>query len=201
MYADDCLIYTIGNDWELMVPKIQAGLNSFQQWCLHNNMKLNVKKSKSLVLGSSYKLMNLDLNNRFVLNNIFLEHVHSYNYLAMGVILDTNMTLNPLLKKLKRTVSSKIFSLDKIRNIITLKCALAIYKQTILPLFDYTGFTQMSLNVSDKNDLQTLQNNGLRTCYNVRLRDRVSIERMHNQAKLLSLEQRRQKQVLLLLFI
>ena len=60
---------------------------------------------------------------------------------------------------------------------------------------------QMSLNVSDKNDLQTLQNNGLRTCYNVRLRDRVSIERMHNQAKLLSLEQRRQKQVLLLLFI
>ena len=97
MYADDCLLYTIGNDWELTVPKIQAGLNSFQHWCLHNNMKLNVKKLKSLVIGSSYKLMNLDLNKRFVLNNIFLEYVHSYNYL--GVILDTNMTLNPLLKK------------------------------------------------------------------------------------------------------
>ena len=36
MYADDCLIYTIGNDWELMVPKMQAGLNSFQQ-SLHEN--------------------------------------------------------------------------------------------------------------------------------------------------------------------
>ena len=39
----------------------------------------------------------------------------------------------------------------------------------------------MSLNVSDKNDLQTLQNNGLRKRYNVRLRDRVSIE--HNYAQ------------------
>ena len=56
-----------------------------------------------------------------------------------------------------------------------MKCALAIYKQTILPLFDYTGFMQMSLM--------------------------VSVENMHNQANLLSLEQRRQKQVLLLLFM
>ena len=94
-----------------------------------------------------------------------------------------------------------IYSLAKIRNRITLKCALAIYKQTILPLFDYTGFMQLTINVSDKNDLQILQNNALRICYNVRLRDKVLIERMHNQANLLSLDQRRQKQVLLLLFI
>ena len=59
----------------------------------------------------------------------------------------------------------------------------------------------MSFNVSDKNELQILQNNGLRICYNVRLRDMVSIERMHNLAHLLSLDQRRQKQVLFLMFI
>ena len=52
MYSDDCLIYTIDNDWERMVPKIQNGLNSFQNWCMKNNMKLNVKKSKSLVIGT-----------------------------------------------------------------------------------------------------------------------------------------------------
>ena len=57
------------------------------------------------------------------------------------------------------------------------------------------------LNKSDENDLQVLQNNALRICFNVRLRDMVSVERMHNRAKLLSLDQRRQKQVLFLLFI
>ena len=67
------------------------------------------------------------------------------------------------------------------------------YDQTILPLLDYTGFMLLSINNSDKNDLQVLQNNALRICYYVRLRDKVLIERMHNHTNLLSLEQRRQK--------
>ena len=29
MFADDCLIYMIGNSWEHMVPNIQNGLDNF----------------------------------------------------------------------------------------------------------------------------------------------------------------------------
>ena len=75
MYADGCLIYTIGNNWERMVVKLQAGLKSFQEWCVKNWMKLNIKKPKSLVIGSTYKLSNIDLDNRFVLNGVVLERV------------------------------------------------------------------------------------------------------------------------------
>ena len=46
-----------------------------------------------------------------------------------------------------------------------------------------------------------VQNHALWICYNVRLRDRVSIEHMHTRANLLSLEQQRQKQLLHLTFI
>ena len=53
MYADDCLIYTIGNNWNTMYPNIQNGLNCFQNWCVSNSLKLNVGKTKALVLGSS----------------------------------------------------------------------------------------------------------------------------------------------------
>ena len=56
-------------------------------------------------------------------------------------------------------------------------------------------------NKSDRSDLQTLQNNALRICCNVRLRDRLSVQYMHDIAKLLSLEQRRKKQLLCLMFI
>ena len=59
--------------------------------------------------------------------------------------------------------------MQNIRKKIKMKCALAIYKQTILPLFDYMGIMQMSFSVSDKNDLQTIQNNGLQICYNAKL--------------------------------
>ena len=61
MYADDCLIYNIGNNWNNMVPNIQSGLDSFQQWCINNRLKLNICKSKSLVIGTQHKLSNVDV--------------------------------------------------------------------------------------------------------------------------------------------
>ena len=85
------------------------------------------------------------------------------------------MTLFPLLVKLKKSVIAKIYSLIKIRDMIMTTCAITIYKQTILPILDYSGFISISCNISDRNDLQTLQNHALRICYNVRLQDRVSI--------------------------
>ena len=39
---------------------------------------------------------------------------------------------------------------------------MTIYKQPILPLLDYAGFILISGNVSERNDLQTLQNDALR---------------------------------------
>ena len=71
------------------------------------------------------------------------------------------MTLAPLFAKVKEVVSNKIHNLIKMRNDINTNCALLIYKQTILPLLDYAGFMLISGNVSDRNDLQTLQNDVL----------------------------------------
>ena len=156
MFADDCLIYTVGNTWNTMVPKIQEGLDKFQEWCLNNKLKLNVQKSKSLVIGTNHKLKNLDLHDRFVLNNIFSENVNTFNYL--GIILDSSMTLSPLFAKVVKVVTGKIYNLVKIRNFIDVNCALTIYKQTILPLLDYSGFMLISGNVSDRENLQKLQN-------------------------------------------
>ena len=58
-----------------------------------------------------------------------------------------------------------------------------------------------SCNVSDRSDLQVIQNDSLRACYNIRCRDRVSISNLHTEAKLISLEQRRIIQLLSLMFI
>ena len=69
-----------------------------------------------------------------------------------------------------------------------------------MPLFDNAGFLLYSINASDRNDLQGIQNDALRTCYNVRRRDRMSIKNLHAEANLLSLDQRRIIQLLMLMF-
>ena len=94
MYADDCLINTIRNNCEDMVPHIQGGLNGFQLWCKNNCLKLNIRKSKSSVIGTQHKLLPINVENRFVLDDCGLDHVNVYNYL--GIILDSQMTLTPL---------------------------------------------------------------------------------------------------------
>ena len=96
---------------------------------------------------------------------------------------------------------SKLFLLRKLRRYIDIESALLIYEQTILPFFDYDGFMCISLNVEDKKDLQIMQNDVLRYCYNVRLADCVTIIDLHARAKLSSLEQRRIRQLLGLQFL
>ena len=50
------------------------------------------------------------------------------------------MSLMPLLKNVKKRVSNKIFQLRKIRRYMTFDAAVLVYKQTILPILDYSGF-------------------------------------------------------------
>ena len=85
-----------------MFPNIQDGLNAFHEWCVDNSLNLNVRKTKSLILGSNFKTSGIDLDNRFVINGESLEYTAVYNYL--GIILDVNMLLLPLLTYLLRTI-------------------------------------------------------------------------------------------------
>ena len=161
MYADDCILFSSGNNWNRMRAVIQPDLDGIQLWCDRNRLKLSITKSKTLLIGSISRLNNVDYTGKLSLAGTELPFVKNYCYL--GILLDKYMSL--------------------------------------LPLFDYAGFMLYSINQSDKNDLQVLQNDALRTCYNVQCRDRFSVKNLHSQAKLLSLDQRRQIQLLTLMYI
>ena len=198
MYADDCMLYISGNDWNRMKLKIQPELCNVQQWCTRNRLKLNVSKSKVLLISSRHKLSNIDRTQCLLLGDDPIAYCDKYKYL--GITLDSEMTLTNLLSDTKRIVSNRLFNLRKLRRYIAEKAAISIYKSTILPVFDYPGYVIISCNKSDRHDLQIMQNDALRTCFNVKRRDKLSISKMHKKAKLLSLEQRRSLQLLYLMF-
>ena len=70
-----------------------------------------------------------------------------------------------------------------------------------MPLFDYAVFLLISCNKGDCGDLQIIQNNCLRICFNVRLVDRLTLSEMHHEATLVSLEQKRHIQLLCLIYV
>ena len=67
-------------------------------------------------------------------------------------------------------------------------------------IFDYAGFLLISLNNNDKHKLQIMQNDALRFCKGLQLLDKEAIKILHDSISLLSLEQRRQEQLLNIMF-
>ena len=122
-------------------------------------------------------------------------------YVYLGVTIDGVMSLVPLVITVKQRISDKIFMLRKISRLLTFESAVLAYKQTILPIIDYAGFFIIAFRKDDKRDLQVLQNDILRICNMSRISDRVSIEELHANCKIVSLEQRRRKQLLGLMFL
>ena len=62
-------------------------------------------------------------------------------------------------------------------------------------------FLFISINNSGKYDLQVIQNYTIRFCKDLNLLDMVSIPVLHNSIQSLSSEQRRQKQLLKIIYV
>ena len=147
-------------------------------------LSLNSSKTQSMIMGSRNKLKNLVDKPPLLVDGNIVKFVKQYNYL--GIILDEEMTFQPMLKQVKKTITNRLFNLRKIRKYITDKAAVSIYRQTIVPIIDYSGFVNITCCKSDQYDLQKIQNDILRVCYRSHLNERIKISDLH----MLSLEQR-----------
>ena len=195
MFADDCVLYKSGNSWNNIHTQLQFDLNNVMSWCENNGLAQNLTKTKSMIISTPSKLKLIQNPVNLSYGGEVIQFVKKYDYL--GTILDTEMTLY---KNVVKNVSNKIFMLRKIRKYIDNHTAMCIYKQTILPILDYSGFLLISMTKAQKNELQTMQNDVLRFAKNVRLVDRISRKDLHKEANLLSLEQRREKQLYSLMY-
>ena len=198
MFADDCILYYSGNVWRTEFEILRGDLNNFVDWNTKNMLKLNGKKTQAMIVGTRNKLSKLKNPRPFLILNQEVKYVSKYSYL--GIVLDSELSLAPLCKSIENRVSNKVYVLRKIRRYITYKAAIQIYKQMILPFFDYAGFLLVACNKDKKGDLQVIQNDALRFCDNTHRNDRVLLEILHNKAKLSSLEQRRSIQLLQLMY-
>ena len=193
MYADDCVVYYANNRIETVKNTLERNLNYTDGWCSSNRVHMNSNKTKVMYTSSKYRLDRLPSHPLKCGNNT-IGHVDSYVYL--GVNLDAEMSLRLFATHLYNRTQTKLFTLLKIRKFIDKNTANVIYKQTILPILDYGGFLLDSCAQKLRDDLQKLQNKGLRIINGFRLINAPGISDLHKLSGLLSLRQRRDKQLL-----
>ena len=88
MYADDTLMYVCNKDIATIEKQLNEDLVSLSNWLNENLMKVNVSKTKIMLLGTPIKTALVNNINVF-LNGSKLENVITYKYL--GVLIDANL--------------------------------------------------------------------------------------------------------------
>ena len=198
MFADDCVLYKSGINWENVHYPLQEMLDTYIKWGSDHCLSLNADKTKCMIVANRGKLNSVIDPAPFNAGNRQIMFVDRFSYL--GIVLDSELLLEPLFRNVCRQVEQKLFMLRKIRRNINNYGAISLYKQMILPLFDYSGFLLLSCNLGQKRELQRIQNSCIRTCLLYDRAQHITIDRLHYEIKLVSLEQRRQIQCLNLMY-
>ena len=64
LYADDCLVYCTGDNVDDVSDKLQQCVHDVSNWYSENNLLLNVDKCNTMLIGSKYKLSQLNDNDK-----------------------------------------------------------------------------------------------------------------------------------------
>ena len=186
LYADDTVIFLEGNNDSQLQDNLQRLLNIFSHWCKENNLSINTEKTKMVCFGTRQRV-NKVKNIKVSLMNSFIQQVPSYKYL--GIILDTGLTFNLQIQETIKRVSHKLYILSKIRQFLTIKTAVLIYKSMILPYFDYGDIIYMFASKTELDKLERLQERCINIC--TRTYGRDNINNIRSTYKLPTLEKRR----------
>jgi exonuclease III len=198
LFADDTLISASAKSYEEACVKINRSLLILNIWLRVNKVKLNVSKSKCMLITQSSVTKNKILENEDIeyvnIDGENLEFVDEIKYL--GVILDSHLKFNQHILLINKKVGKKINYLARVGKYLSPWTKLLIYKSIIAHHFEYCCTILWETNEENIKKLQLLQNKAMRVI--LRCHKYTSIKDMLHACCLLSIKQKLALQVLLL---
>ena len=156
------------------------------------SLTINFAETKIVHFGSKAKKSIRDC----IVDECRIESVHSYTYL--GYLLDQELNFKSDMKQTIRTISQNVFMFKKIKPFLTNKSRLDVAKSMILSYFDYSNIFYGICTEDEKDDLQKLQNNFLRSALGINNPRDISNDDLHTDTCTLFLDKRRIMQLLVL---
>ena len=127
-FADDNTLYYCGKTTENVIKNLQSDLKFVLKWFRSNQMVANPGKFPYILLGKHKPL-------KIAIEGFQLAAAKSVN--LIGIIIDHNLTFDTHMSNLRKTASSKVKSLSRIRNVLDQKQAKLLHNSFILSQFNY----------------------------------------------------------------
>ena len=183
LFADDTLLYYSDHNVDNAIIKINEDLNELQKWLQENNLSLNIKKTKAMIIN---KRNLTNIKNNIIFNGEKIDIVSEIKYL--GVMLDEKLNFEPHTKYILNKITKKYHILRRINRKTTAHSQILLYNSLISPHFDYCSTVLFLLNKNQKGKLQKMQNKIMRLI--LKMKFDTSIKFMLNCLQWLSVEQR-----------
>ena len=150
-YSDDTAIEDLSNSDSVYFSEV----NKFSAWCKENYLDLNIVKTKEMVVDFR---KNPPPVPELIIDDVVVERVAEYRYL--GTVLDNNLTFDKNVDTIHKKCQSRIYCLQKLRNIGVASDILEMYYraciQSVLTLSFMCWYG--SLGVSGKKVLNDVVN-------------------------------------------
>lgn len=157
LFADDTLIYIHGRNMDMLRERMNGELDKINHWLRLNKLKLNVSKTKVMVIGHSASATAI---NSILMDGEELEMVNQFKYL--GVMIDHKLKFEDNVDYVCKKVAKKVGVLSRLSRNLTIGARITIYKSIIAPHFDYCSSLLFLSNESAFDRLQKLQNRAMR---------------------------------------
>ena len=197
LYADDAVIFCSNYDTFFIKNRLERALSVVNDWCISNYININIQKTKYCIYGTRSNL-NQYVDTSLCLGDQAISRCHHYNYL--GIHLDECLNMKSNYDAVFKKYSYKTFQFGKIKNFLDQTTRILVYKQTILPLVEYVSFMLYLNRNCDVEKLQRLQNRCLRMCLDIHRPIDMTVINLHENAKIDTLETRRAKQLVKIMF-
>ena len=161
MFADDTLIYMKTIDVNEGVIKLNSDLSKLFDKINQNKLKLNVEKTKMIVVSKKKNLIKENIVVNIDGKRIVVEDRMKY----LGVIIDENMSFKPNFENVCAKMARKVGVLARIGNQLNLQQKIMVYKTIIEPHICYCATVLFLNSDSDLERLQRIQNKCIRTIF------------------------------------
>ena len=120
----------------------------------------NAKKTKNMLIGSQFKLSQINSDLTVKVNNTPLERVIKHK--SLGVQVDEYLNWRPHINAISKKISAGIAILKRVSHFIPFDTRVNMYNALVMPYFNYSGAIWGNINKGLADKLQKLQNSAAR---------------------------------------
>ena len=154
LYADDTAIIYSDKQKEQIEKHLNDDMAIVKTWLDENKLTLNVKKTKSMLIGNK-KLLNEAEHLDVRLDMDRIEQVGEFKYL--GVWLDSSLKFTCHISKMSSKISSAIGVISRVSRYLPVVQRKMLYNAMVLPYFNYCSITWATADQKHLDVLERLQ--------------------------------------------